>query len=141
MPMKGRPGCDLSFSGLKTAVRLKIGELGTLSEQHKADICASFQYTAGESLSDRARNAMQLFRAEFPEATSFVLAGGVAANQYIGGKLTAVAAEFGLTLVAPPIKLCTDNAAMIAWAGVERFKLGLVDGLDFEPRARWPLAG
>jgi N6-L-threonylcarbamoyladenine synthase len=68
-----------------------------------------------------------------------VLAGGVAANHYIRGRLESVAKEFRLQLIAPPIKLCTDNAAMIAWAGVERFQLGLVDNLDFEPKARWPL--
>ncbi len=75
----------------------------------------------------------------YPDAKYFVLAGGVAANQYLRGRLETVAAEYGMRLTAPPIKLCTDNAAMIAWAGIERFKLGMVDGLDFEPRARWPL--
>jgi len=139
MPMKGRPGCDLSFSGLKTAVRMQIAELGALTPTLRADICASFQYTAGESVADRTRGAMLQFRHQFPQATAFVLAGGVAANQYLRGKLEATANEFGLTLIAPPIKLCTDNAAMIAWAGMERFTLGLTDGLDFEPKARWPL--
>ena len=138
-PMKGREGCDFSFSGLKTAVRLKIQEFGVLDEQQKADICASFQFTAGESICDRTRNAMQLFSSHYPNGKHFVLAGGVAANHYLRGRLETVAAEFGMTLVAPPVKLCTDNAAMIAWAGLERFRLGMVDGLDFEPRARWPL--
>jgi len=156
MPMKGRAGCDLSFSGLKTAVRKVISEqclvpsegsntASLLSTKHLplgtiSDICASFQYTAGEVVCDRTRNAMQQFCAAFPDAKSFVLAGGVAANQYLRGKLEILAKEFRLNLIAPPIKLCTDNAAMIAWAGIERFKLGMVDGLDFEPRPRWPLS-
>ena len=140
VPMKGREGCDFSFSGLKTSVRMKVQELGVLDERQKADICASFQHAAGDSVTDRARHAMQAFRARYPQAKHFVLAGGVAANRYIRARLDTLAAEFGLSLVAPPVKLCTDNAAMIAWAGLERLRLGLVDGMDFEPRARWPLS-
>jgi len=168
VPMKGRAGCDFSFSGLKTAVRLVVNSLphrgrvgvGALGEDIYqnapllasplrveeipaatiADVCASFQYAAGESLCDRATHAMEIFCAQYPEAKHFVLAGGVAANQYLRGRLEKVTAGFGLELIAPPMALCTDNAAMIAWAGMERFKLGLVDGMDFEPRARWPLA-
>jgi len=139
VPMKGREGCDFSFSGLKTAVRQRIQELGKLNEQQKADICASFQFTVGESVCDRSRHAMDMFCTQYPEAKTFVLAGGVAANQYVRGRLEKTCAEFGMTLVAPPVKLCTDNAAMIAWAGLERFRLGMIDSLDFEPRARWPL--
>jgi N6-L-threonylcarbamoyladenine synthase len=138
--MKGRAGCDFSFSGLKTAVRMAVADMGTLSAQQRADVCASFQHSAAESLCDRTKNAMQLFRATFPHGGHFVLAGGVAANQYLRGRLEALAEAFALPLVAPPVPLCTDNAAMIAWAGVERFRLGMVSGLDFEPRARWPLA-
>jgi N6-L-threonylcarbamoyladenine synthase len=139
VPMKGREGCDFSFSGLKTAVRLAIQEIGTVSEQQRADICASFQFAAGESICDRARNALQLFKVQHPDSQHFVVAGGVAANQYLRGRLETLAAEFGMMLVAPPIKLCTDNAAMIAWAGLERFRLGMTDTLAFEPRPRWPL--
>ncbi|MEK6745584.1 MAG: tRNA (adenosine(37)-N6)-threonylcarbamoyltransferase complex transferase subunit TsaD [Pseudomonadota bacterium] len=139
IPLRGREGCDFSFSGLKTAVRLKIQEIGELTEQNKADICASFQYTATQSVLERAGTAINQFKAQHPEGKHFVLAGGVAANQYIRGELQKLLTQHELELVAPPIKLCTDNAAMIAWAGIERFKLGLIDGLDFEPRARWPL--
>lgn len=141
VPMKGRVGCDFSFSGLKTAVKLKVNELESagIVPQQKADICASFQYTVAESLLDRTEHALQIFKASHPQAKSFVLAGGVAANQYLRSKLEPMVNAHGLALVAPPLALCTDNAAMIAWAGVERFKLGMVDGLDFEPRARWPL--
>ncbi len=140
VPMKGREGCDFSFSGLKTAVRMKAQELGELSPQVINDICASFQFSAGESVCDRTQHAMTIFRKQFPLGGHFVLAGGVAANQYLRGRLEGLSAQFGLPLVAPPVALCTDNAAMIAWAGMERFKLGMVDGLGFEPRARWPLA-
>ncbi len=140
VPLKGREGCDFSFSGLKTAVRLKVQEIGAVDERQMADICASFQYTVGISVADRTRHAMQVFCERYPKAKHFVLAGGVAANQYVRGKLETVAAEFGMELVAPPIKLCTDNAAMIAWAGLERFRLGMLDELNFEPRARWPLS-
>ena len=140
VPMKGREGCDFSFSGLKTAVRMKAQELGTLSPQMINDICASFQHSAGESVCDRTQHAMQAFRTQFPTGGHFVLAGGVAANQYLRRRLDALCEQFHLPLVAPPIALCTDNAAMIAWAGMERFKLGMIDGLAFEPRARWPLA-
>lgn len=144
LPLHGREGCDLSFSGLKTAVRLKAEEIknfqnGILSEQNKADICASFQYTATASVIEKSQSAIEYFKKLHPQGKHFVLAGGVAANQYIRGKLQELLTQNSLELVAPPVKLCTDNAAMIAWAGIERFKLGLVDGLDFEPRARWPL--
>jgi len=144
VPMKGREGCDLSFSGLKTAVRQVIYSL-PIRGRAGVGACASppvpdcAPLPASPLVCGRARNAMRIFCDQYPEATSFVLAGGVAANHYIRGRLESVAKEFRLQLIAPPIKLCTDNAAMIAWAGVERFQLGLVDNLDFEPKARWPL--
>jgi len=141
IPMKGREGCDLSFSGLKTAVRLALpARTEMLSASLREDICASFQRTACDALMDRAKNAITSFKQQYPQGRHFVLAGGVAANQYIRGELSTLLAEYELELVAPPIKLCTDNAAMIAWAGMERFQLGLIDELDVEPRARWPLA-
>lgn len=139
IPLRGRVGCDFSFSGLKTAVRLQAEKLGELSEQNKADICASFQYTATQSVLERSQTAISMFKTLHPEGKYFVLAGGVAANQYIRTRLLSILEQHVMTLVAPPIKLCTDNAAMIAWAGIERFKLGLIDSLDFEPRARWSL--
>lgn len=134
VPLQGREGCDFSFSGLKTAVRLAIP--GAKPE----DICASFQHTACEAIIDRTRNAIAMFKKQYPDAKHFVLAGGVAANQKIRERLTSLLAEYNMALTAPPLTLCTDNAAMIAWAGLERFKLGLTDSLDFEPKARWPLA-
>jgi N6-L-threonylcarbamoyladenine synthase len=141
-PLKGREGCDFSFSGLKTAVRLVAHEVAKdhmVAARDVADICASFQYTVGEVAKDRMRHALLAFSSRY-DAKTLVVAGGVAANQYLRTCLTQVAGEFGFSLVAPPLPLCTDNAAMIAWAGVERFKLGLTDPLDTEPRARWPLA-
>jgi N6-L-threonylcarbamoyladenine synthase len=145
IPLRGRPGCDFSFSGLKTAVRMQVEALKTensqeLSEQLKADICASFQYCATQSIIERTRNAMSIFRDMFPQGNTMVLAGGVAANQYIRVALEEVLGTYHCQLVAPPIALCTDNAAMIAWAGIERLQAGERSGMDFEPRARWPLA-
>ena len=141
-PMKGRPGCDFSFSGLKTAVRLAVEALGDgpLLPRDVADLAASFQRAVAEALVDRAANAIALFRAQHPDGAAFVAAGGVAANQALRAELGGVAAAAGLRFIAPPLRLCTDNGAMIAWAGLERLALGLVDGLDFAPRPRWPLA-
>jgi N6-L-threonylcarbamoyladenine synthase len=140
-PLKGRPGCDFSFSGLKTAVRHAIRGLpaGPLSAADVADVAASFQAAAVDAVADRCRNAIAAFRGLHPGAETFVVAGGVAANRRLRERLGALAEVSGLRLVAPPPRLCTDNGAMVAWAGIERLKLGLVDGLDFSPRPRWPL--
>lgn len=138
-PLKGTPGCNFSFSGLKTAVRRTIDSLPHITPEDIADICASFQFTVGEILSDRVSQAMTSFKQAHPDATHFVTGGGVAANRYLKAQLQHVAADYGLEFIAPPIPLCTDNAAMIAWAGIERFRLNLTDNLNFAPRARWPL--
>ncbi len=144
-PMKGRAGCDFSFSGLKTALRRAILDIphdlpgGALSAADVADLAASFQDAVADVLVDRTRNAIMLFGDQFPGRAALVVAGGVAANGVIRARLGELAAEKKARLIAPPAALCTDNAAMIAWAGVERLKLGLTDGLDFRPRPRWPL--
>ena len=139
-PMRGRPGCHFSFSGLKTAVRHAVDALPKpLGTRDVADLCAAFQAAAGDVLVDRCRNALAAFGTYDVEAGTLVVAGGVAANAYLRGRLAGLAAEAGVRLVAPPQRLCTDNGAMIAWAGVERLRLGLTDGLDFRARARWPL--
>jgi len=142
IPLKGREGCDFSFSGLKTAVRLAAHEVaknGVITAQDASDICASFQYTVAEVLRDRMAYAFRTFAGRYA-ARTLVVAGGVAANQYLRGCLEELAGIQGFSLVVPPARLCTDNAAMIAWTGLERLGLGMVDGLDTEPRARWPLA-
>lgn len=134
-PMKGRAGCDFSFSGLKTAVRQAAESASPLDDQTKADIAAAFQESVADVMADRVAHAAQMA----PSAKHLVVAGGVAANQAIRSCLMDVASGLGLAFLAPPLKLCTDNAAMIAWAGIERFRLGHSDGLDFAPRPRWPL--
>jgi len=134
-PMLGRPGADFSFSGLKTALRHRVAEA---RPEATADLAASFQAAVIDCLADRTANAIVMAR-EDAAPTALVVAGGVAANGALRRRLEDVAAVGGLRLVAPPLKLCTDNAAMIAWAGIERLRLGLTDGLDFAPRPRWPL--
>jgi len=138
-PMVGRPDPDFSLSGLKTALRIEAQKIAPLSDQDVADLCASFQQAVVEVVIDRLRTGMRMFRDRIGEPTALVCAGGVAANQAIRKVLHRVAFEFGSTLVAPPPALCTDNGAMIAWAGAERLALGLTDSLDVAPRARWPL--
>ncbi|MBU0725839.1 MAG: tRNA (adenosine(37)-N6)-threonylcarbamoyltransferase complex transferase subunit TsaD [Alphaproteobacteria bacterium] len=139
-PMAGRPGCDFSFSGLKTAVRHMVEKMHRpLSEKNRADLAASFQAAVCDSMAGRARNALRGLSRSHPEVRTMVVAGGVAANQTIRAALTELCAEFDYRFVAPPMALCTDNAAMIAWAGLERFRLGQADTLDFAPRPRWPL--
>jgi N6-L-threonylcarbamoyladenine synthase len=134
-PMLGRPGCDFSFSGLKTALRHRLAEAGP---SDTADLAASFQAAVIDCLADRTANAIVMAKSLAP-VKALVVAGGVAANGPLRQRIQDVAALGGLRLVAPPVKLCTDNAAMIAWAGIERLRRGLVDGLDFAPRPRWPL--
>ena len=144
-PMTGRPGCNFSFSGLKTAVARLVERLGEapLSHQDISDIAASFQDAAAGALVDRTRNAIQRHvetHAGIDGAKrTLVTAGGVASNQYLRSALTALAVEEGFHFAAPPPALCTDIAAMIAWAGLERLRLGLTDHLGFAPRPRWPL--
>lgn len=139
-PLLREARLDFSFSGLKTAVRLQAEALAPLSNQDVADIAASFQAAVAEVVSVRAGQALERFKAELPDARpQLVVAGGVAANRSIAAALETVCAKAGATLIVPPIALCTDNGAMIAWAGAERFMLGVIDGLDFTARPRWPL--
>ncbi len=140
-PLKGREGCDFSFSGLKTAVRETAQKLEDISGQDKADLCASFQFAIAETMADRLRRACALFRELCPEAPSptLVVAGGVAANKTIRTMLGRETTILGFDLSVPPFNLCTDNAAMIAWAAAERLALGLQDLPDAPVRPRWPL--
>jgi len=139
-PMTGRQDANFSLSGLKTALRLEAEKIAPLSDDDVADLCASFQQAVGEVVMDRLRNGLRIFREQVGAPTALVCAGGVAANQAIRKVLHRVAFEIGISLVAPPPALCTDNGAMIAWAGAERLALGLTDTLDVMPRARWPLS-
>jgi N6-L-threonylcarbamoyladenine synthase len=139
-PMSGRHDADFSLSGLKTALRLAAEKVAPLSDQDVADLCASFQQAVVDVVGDRLRAGMKMFRERLGTPNALVCAGGVAANQAIRKILHRVAFENGTSLVAPPPALCTDNGAMIAWAGAERLALGLIDPLDFAPRARWPLS-
>jgi len=137
-PLLDRDGCDLSFSGLKTAVRRARDKLvaaqAGLSRADVADLCASFQAAVADTLAGKTRRAL----AAFPAAT-FAVAGGVAANRTIRDALATVAADAGAAFLAPPLRLCTDNGAMIAWAAAERMATGTPDGFALEARPRWPL--
>ena len=139
-PMLGRAGADFSFSGLKTAVR-QVVRGDDYRPGDEADLAAAFQAAVIASLADRTKAAMAMFRADFPDAdqNTLVMAGGVAANGAIRGALGALCRAEGFEIKIPPPRLCTDNAAMIAWAGVEHGQLGRFDGLGVPPRARWPL--
>jgi N6-L-threonylcarbamoyladenine synthase len=131
---------DFSFSGLKTAVRLAAEQQAPLDDQTVADICASFQHTVAQIVATRAGAALAKYRVELPgHAPVLVVAGGVAANRTIGAVLHEAVGAAGARLVVPPIPLCTDNGAMVAWAGAERLALGAADPLDFAAKARWPL--
>lgn len=140
-PLFGRPGCHFSFSGLKTAVRLAIEAKPALQGNDRADIAASFQSAVAASLSDRLANAMARFRDEHPHVRepALVVAGGVAANRRLRSDIERLCHGQGWRLSLPPLSMCTDNAAMIAWAGAERLARGEIDGLDAPARARWPL--
>ena len=139
-PMLGRDGCAFSFSGLKTAVRRAILLLGDQARPAIPDLCASFQAAAAASVADRTRNALRLFEEHHPNvAPTLVVAGGVAANHALRQSLAALADRRQARLVVPPARLCTDNGTMIAWTGIERLRLGLIDSLDTPARARWPL--
>ncbi|KQT59775.1 tRNA threonylcarbamoyl adenosine modification protein TsaD [Methylobacterium sp. Leaf456] len=139
-PMLGRREADFSLSGLKTALRIEAERLAPLASRDVADLCASFQAAVVDVVVDRVRVALRGFGAVAGHPTALVAAGGVAANGAIRRALAAQAGEVGLSFVAPPLPLCGDNGAMIAWAGLERLRLGLVDDLTAPARARWPFA-
>ncbi|MGE0724237.1 MAG: tRNA (adenosine(37)-N6)-threonylcarbamoyltransferase complex transferase subunit TsaD [Alphaproteobacteria bacterium] len=142
-PLKGREGCEFSFSGLKTAVRHIVADMdaraGPIGPQDVSDLAASVEAAICDTLADRTGNAIAWFRREYPSGRALVAAGGVAANAALRRRLKELAAAAGLDFVAPPPALCTDNGAMVAWAGLERLRLGLTDGFDAPVRPRWPL--
>ncbi len=142
-PLLDRSGCDMSFSGLKTALLRTRNELvdsqGGLYEQDRADFCASFQAAVSDVLAEKSQRALFEYMSLSPAVASFCVAGGVAANQTIRHRLEQVATEAGAEFIAPPLRLCTDNAAMIAFAGAELYALGARDDLSLSARPRWPL--
>ena len=142
-PLLDRDGCDMSFSGLKTALlRLRdkvIAEKGGLTPRDRADLSAGFQMAVADVLAEKTRRALAIYLADPVADPVLAVAGGVAANRLIRLKLETVAAEAGVSFVAPPLPLCTDNAAMIAYAGLERFRAGEQDDMTLAARPRWPL--
>ncbi|MCI5060311.1 MAG: tRNA (adenosine(37)-N6)-threonylcarbamoyltransferase complex transferase subunit TsaD [Alphaproteobacteria bacterium] len=147
-PMLGREECDFSFSGLKTAVRNHVEKLpsGDLSPQDIADLAYAFQMTVGEILKDRCARSIEEFFRIYPQSSHFaakpaklVVCGGVAANKHIRDVLQGLTKTAKMDFIAPPLELCSDNGAMIAWVGVEKLALGELDGLDVAARPRWPL--
>ncbi len=142
-PLLDREGCDLSFSGLKTALmRMRdqiVRDKGGLTRQDRADLCAGFQQAIVDTLAEKTRRAIAQYLANDPADPVLAVAGGVAANQAIRQALETVCAQTDTRFTAPPLALCTDNAAMIAYAGIERFRTGARDGMDLAARPRWPL--
>ena len=140
-PLLGRPGCDFSFSGLKTAVAQRLAILPSpLPAADAADLAASFQAAVADVVADRVGHALAMM----PEALLLVVAGGVAANATLRARLTGIAASRGIAFVAPPLRLCTDNAVMVGWAAIETLRAARASGvaadeLGVSPRPRWPL--
>jgi len=144
IPLKGKPGCDFSFAGLKTAARQIWDGIDAPDDQDRADLSASVQAAIARALARRTRRALAMFADRFPDVSrpmSLVVAGGVAANKAVRVALEAEAEAADFRLIAPPMKWCTDNAAMIALVGLEKLARGQIDGLDAPARARWPLDG
>ena len=140
-PMLGRPDPNFSFAGLKTAVRHAAQKIAPLGAQDVSDLCAGFQDAVLASVVDRVAVSMRAVKQQFDGNVPkrFVVAGGVAANKSLKAALVGVAEDHGWDFRAPPLSLCTDNGAMIAWAGAERLALGLIDPLSSPVRPRWPL--
>lgn len=146
-PLIGSGDCNMSFSGLKTAVRKIVEsyspdgvvEHAILPRQDVADICACFQTAVTDCLTHKLKLAIKYFKNKYPEGRNLVVSGGVASNTFLRNALKELAAANGLVFAAPPIRFCTDNGVMVAWAGLERFRLGYTSPLDFKPRPRWPL--
>ncbi|MEP4196240.1 MAG: tRNA (adenosine(37)-N6)-threonylcarbamoyltransferase complex transferase subunit TsaD [Aliishimia sp.] len=142
-PLANQPNCNLSFSGLKTAILRARDALietqGGLTRQDQADLAASFQTAVADVLARKSRRALDQYFTLEPQNRNFCVAGGVAANNHINSFLKAACAETGTNFVAPPLALCTDNAAMIAAAGLEQMPYRDPDGMTLSARPRWPL--
>jgi N6-L-threonylcarbamoyladenine synthase len=142
-PLLDRDGCDMSFSGLKTAVLrtrdVQIADHGGLPAQDRADLAAAFQTAVADVLAEKSRRALKAFRADYGAPSAFAVAGGVASNMTIRAGLESILSETTVPFLAPPLQLCTDNAAMIAWAGAELYRAGHQDDMALAARPRWPL--
>ena len=142
-PLLDRSGCDMSFSGLKTALIREIerasGPQGCLKVSQQADLAAGFQAAVADILAEKTRRALEIYLTHKPKAPAIAVAGGVAANEAIRRALERVASDASVAFIAPPLALCTDNAAMIGWAGIELFKTGYRSDMSLAARPRWPL--
>ncbi len=143
-PMKGREGCDFSFSGLKTAVRQHVENLpeGKLDFADVSALSYALQETIADVVTERCEQAITRFKSEYGNRTaqpSLVVSGGVAANKRIRGALQKLSESKNMEFLAPPLELCSDNGAMIAWTGIEKLQRGITDSLDVAARPRWPL--
>lgn len=142
-PLLDRPDCDMSFSGLKTALlRARdalVREQGGITVQDRRDLCAGFQSAVADVLAEKTRRALHLYLDQSPPKPALAVAGGVAANRAIRARLETLCTALSVRFTAPPLRLCTDNAAMIAWAGMETFRLGTADPDALIARPRWPL--
>ncbi|MEO1642391.1 MAG: tRNA (adenosine(37)-N6)-threonylcarbamoyltransferase complex transferase subunit TsaD [Pseudomonadota bacterium] len=139
-PLLNRPSLDMSFAGLKTA-GARIADSENLDAQGVRDLCASYQRAVSDCLAEKTRRALDVFKKDRVGPIRLVIAGGVAANLALRTALEKIAGSAGASLIAPPLKYCTDNAAMIALAGAERLRAGLLEleAMAFAARPRWPL--
>ncbi|MDR0633019.1 MAG: tRNA (adenosine(37)-N6)-threonylcarbamoyltransferase complex transferase subunit TsaD [Holosporales bacterium] len=140
IPLKDRDTCDMSFSGLKTAFRLLIQRLQPLSWQDKRDVAACLQKSIANALVDKTQKAFLMASQEIQQAKVLVVSGGVAANHIIRLDIASLCEKYGFTPFFPPLSLCTDNAVMVAWLGLEKFKRGDISDLAFPPRPKWSLS-
>ena len=142
-PLLDRPGCDMSFSGLKTALLRErdalVAKNGGLTRTDRADLCAGFQAAVSDVLCKKTARAVEAYLQFEPADPVIAVAGGVAANSAIRSGLETISEEAGLRFIAPPLALCTDNAAMIAWAGIELDRIGNPGLRPLIARPRWPL--
>jgi N6-L-threonylcarbamoyladenine synthase len=141
IPLLGRKGCDFSLSGLKTSVRNYIKQATAINENELNDICCSFQFSITNIIQNRLKNAVKIYKESYNQSTDLklVFSGGVASNYFVRSKIEEWAKQNEFRLICPPPKLCTDNAAMVAWVGVEKFNTGNIANLEIAPRAKWSI--
>lgn len=139
-PMVGKDNCDFSFSGLKTRIRHLYDEQQNITDEYINDMCASFQVAVGKSINNRLKKAFEIFKNKNGNGSfDFVVAGGVASNMYLRGEIESLCEKNGFNFHAPPVKLCTDNGVMIAWAGIENLNIGNTSDFNSPAKPRWNL--